>query len=159
MAAMALALPAMACAATVGVFCDPAVEQIQFAAGDVKAALEINKFAAGSYHNEESPAILKRGIKLNLPLDLNSATYFSASRASDSAKQAIAHLRDMGFWAAWFVEMARNRYNVAGGWGVECYFGCKLPQTDLSCQDYRSRDQSRDCCRIGLEFFPANQIT
>ncbi|MCX6876965.1 MAG: hypothetical protein NTW21_24595 [Verrucomicrobia bacterium] len=199
---MALALPARVCAETVGVFYDPAVEQIKIAAGDVKAALEKNKFTvemlpvaslkasypnkkvvialasdatvtaalvaqggskvaglgeqayglrttetpqksfwalggdangamyggfqiaenlkfnqfAGSYHNEESPAILKRGIKLNLPLDLNSATYFSASRVSDSAKQAIPHVWDMGFWAAWFDEMARNRYNVVSVW-------------------------------------------
>jgi hypothetical protein len=47
---------------------------------------------------------------------------------------------------------------LAGGWGVEYYFGYKLPQSDLSCQDYRSRDQSWDYCRIALDFFPANRI-
>lgn len=47
---------------------------------------------------------------------------------------------------------------LAGGWGVEYYFGYKLPQNDLECQDYRSRDKSWDYCRIALEFFPANQI-
>ena len=47
---------------------------------------------------------------------------------------------------------------LAGGWGVEYYFGYKLPQSDLDCQDYRSRDKSWDYCRIALEFFPANRI-
>ena len=202
MTALALALPAMVCAETVGIFFDPAVRQIKFAAGDVKAALEKNKFTVemlpvaslrasypnmkvvvalasdatvtatlaaqggsrvaglgeqayalrttsrpdlsywalggdangamygglqiadnikfnqltGSYDNEESPAILKRGIKLNLPLDLNSATYDSARKVGDSARQAIPNVWDFNFWTAWFDEMARNRYNVVSVW-------------------------------------------
>jgi hypothetical protein len=71
---------------------------------------------AGSYDSEESPAILRRGIKLNLPLDKDSATYFSASKVSDSAKQAIPNVWDMNFWSAWFDEMARHRYNVVSVW-------------------------------------------
>lgn len=42
---------------------------------------------------------------------------------------------------------------LAGGAGVEYYFGYKLPQNDLICEDFRSRDQSWDYCRIALEFF------
>jgi hypothetical protein len=42
---------------------------------------------------------------------------------------------------------------MAGGAGVEYYFGYKLPQNDLNCEDWRSRDQSWDYCRIALEFF------
>lgn len=47
---------------------------------------------------------------------------------------------------------------MAGGWGVEYYFGYQLPETDLSCQNYRSRDNSWDYCRIALEFFQDKQI-
>jgi hypothetical protein len=47
---------------------------------------------------------------------------------------------------------------MAGGAGVEYYFGYQLPQNDLLCEDWRSRDQSWDFCRIALECFPANQI-
>jgi len=47
---------------------------------------------------------------------------------------------------------------MAGGAGVEYYFGYKLPQNDLICEDWRSRDQSWDYARIALEFFPANKI-
>ena len=47
---------------------------------------------------------------------------------------------------------------MAGGHGVEYYFGYKLPQNDLNCQDWRSRDRSWDYCRYALEFFRRNRI-
>ncbi|VGO14496.1 hypothetical protein PDESU_03058 [Pontiella desulfatans] len=47
---------------------------------------------------------------------------------------------------------------MAGGWGVEWYFGYKWPHSDLSCQDYRSRDRFWDCCRHLLEFFKASGV-
>ena len=47
---------------------------------------------------------------------------------------------------------------MAGGAGVEYYFGYALPENDLVCEDFRSRDKSWDFCRIALEFFPANRI-
>jgi hypothetical protein len=42
---------------------------------------------------------------------------------------------------------------MAGGAGVEYYFGYKFPQNDLVCEDWRSRDKSWDYCRIALDFF------
>jgi hypothetical protein len=47
---------------------------------------------------------------------------------------------------------------MAGGAGVEYYFGYQLPQNDLNCEDFRSRDKSWDYCRIALEFFRKNRI-
>ncbi len=47
---------------------------------------------------------------------------------------------------------------LAGGWGVEYYFGYKLPQNDLDCQDFRSRDRTWDYCRIALEFFTEHNV-
>jgi hypothetical protein len=47
---------------------------------------------------------------------------------------------------------------MAGGAGVEYYFGYQIPQNDLVCQDWRSRDQSWDYARIALEFFRDNRI-
>lgn len=47
---------------------------------------------------------------------------------------------------------------MAGGAGVEYYFGYKLPQNDLICEDFRSRDQSWDYCRIALQFFKGLSI-
>jgi hypothetical protein len=47
---------------------------------------------------------------------------------------------------------------MGGGGGVEYYFGYKLPQNDLVCEDWRSRDQSWDYCRIALDFFRQQNI-
>jgi len=47
---------------------------------------------------------------------------------------------------------------MAGGYGVEYYFGYKLPQNDLLCEDWRSRDLSWDYARHALEFFHNNKI-
>lgn len=47
---------------------------------------------------------------------------------------------------------------LGGGWGDEWYFGYKLPHSDLSCQDYRSRDRFWDYCRYALEFFRNNDV-
>ena len=44
---------------------------------------------------------------------------------------------------------------MAGGAGVEYYFGYRLPENDLLCEDLRSRDQSWDYCRHALAFFAA----
>ncbi len=47
---------------------------------------------------------------------------------------------------------------LAGGGGVEYYFGYQLPQNDLVCQDFRSREKSWDYCRIALGFFHEQKI-
>lgn len=47
---------------------------------------------------------------------------------------------------------------LAGGAGVEYYFGYKLPENDLVLQDFRSRHQSWEYCRIALDFFRVHRI-
>ncbi|MBI4658886.1 MAG: DUF5060 domain-containing protein [Verrucomicrobia bacterium] len=47
---------------------------------------------------------------------------------------------------------------MAGGAGVEYYFGYTLPQNDLVCEDWRSRDKTWDHSRVALEFFRNNRI-
>ncbi len=47
---------------------------------------------------------------------------------------------------------------MAGGAGVEYYFGYRLPENDLKCEDFRSRDKSWDWCRAALGFFRENNI-
>jgi hypothetical protein len=42
---------------------------------------------------------------------------------------------------------------MAGGSGVEYYFGYKLPQNDHICEDWRSRDLSWDYCSLALNLF------
>lgn len=47
---------------------------------------------------------------------------------------------------------------MAGGAGVEWYFGYKHPHSDLTCQDYRTREKVWDQCRYALEFFRKYEI-
>jgi hypothetical protein len=47
---------------------------------------------------------------------------------------------------------------MAGGAGVEYYFGYRLPQNDLVMEDFRSRDKSWDYARIALDFFHRERI-
>ena len=47
---------------------------------------------------------------------------------------------------------------MAGGAGVEYYFGYALPENDLNCEDFRARDSSWDSCHIALDFFRENSI-
>jgi hypothetical protein len=47
---------------------------------------------------------------------------------------------------------------LAGGAGVEYYFGYRLPENDLLCEDWRSRAASWEYCRIALEFFQREKI-
>jgi hypothetical protein len=47
---------------------------------------------------------------------------------------------------------------MAGGAGCEYYFGYKFAENDIVCEDWRSRDQSWDYCRIAINFFHDNNI-
>jgi len=47
---------------------------------------------------------------------------------------------------------------MAGGAGVEYYFGYALAENDLVAEDFRSRDKSWDYCRFALEFFRGQRI-
>jgi len=47
---------------------------------------------------------------------------------------------------------------MAGGSGVELYFGYRLPQNDLNCEDWRSRAQTWRWCDIALSFFRDNAV-
>ena len=47
---------------------------------------------------------------------------------------------------------------MAGGAGVEYYFGYSLPQNDLLCEDWRSRERSWDFAAVALRFFADERI-
>ncbi|WP_367870726.1 tandem-95 repeat protein [Luteolibacter sp. Populi] len=47
---------------------------------------------------------------------------------------------------------------MAGGAGVEFYFGYDTAHSDLTCQDFRSRDSFWDYCRHAREFMEGNGI-
>ena len=66
----------------------------------------------------------------------------------DSEDPEHNNARKNGLWGAF----------MAGGWGTEWYFGYDHPHSDLTCQDYRSRDLFWDQGRYALEFFKNNDI-
>ncbi|MEM7457375.1 MAG: DUF5060 domain-containing protein [Planctomycetota bacterium] len=47
---------------------------------------------------------------------------------------------------------------MAGGAGVNYYFGYQLPQNDLNCEDFRSRDRSWEYCGHALSFIRDNKL-
>lgn len=47
---------------------------------------------------------------------------------------------------------------LGGAWGNEWYFGYKNPHSDLTCEDWRTRDLFWDQARHALEFFSQNNI-
>lgn len=53
------------------------------------------------------------------------------------------HARQNGLWGAY----------MAGAWGTEWYFGYKNAHSDLSAQDWRSRDKFWDQAKIAIDFF------
>jgi hypothetical protein len=76
---------------------------------------------------------------------------YSGFSGKAEAKEGAYDLHDIRKYTLWGNLMA-------GGAGVEYYFGYKLPQNDLGCEDWRSREASWNYGRIALEFFRENKI-
>ncbi len=76
--------------------------------------ISVNGFS-GSFDTEETPFLLHRGMKLNLPLDKRIPTYVGGW-SSHSARDAIPHVWDMAFWKTLIDQQARNRYNLLSIW-------------------------------------------
>ncbi len=89
----------------------------------------------------------QNGADTGVPPDMGYQGY-KGTRKDGAKVQSIDDIRKATLWGNL----------MAGGAGVEYYFGYQLPQSDLVCEDYRSRDQSWDYCRIALDFFHNNHI-
>lgn len=48
---------------------------------------------------------------------------------------------------------------IAGGGGVEYYFGYNYDNSDLNCEDFRTREAMWDQSRYALEFFSNNNVS
>ncbi|MCS7238719.1 MAG: DUF5060 domain-containing protein [Thermoguttaceae bacterium] len=94
-------------------------------------------------NDEQNPA------ELGVPPDPGYAGFDGIARLAPEAKgYTLDDIRKYTLWGNL----------MAGGGGVEYYFGYRLPQNDLDCEDFRSRDRSWDYCRYALEFFVNNKI-
>jgi hypothetical protein len=76
--------------------------------------ISVNGFS-GNFDSEESPFLMYRGMKLNLPLDKRIPTYVGGW-SSHSARDAIPDVWDMTFWKTLINQQARNRYNLLSVW-------------------------------------------
>jgi hypothetical protein len=84
--------------------------------GGLQIAENISKDGfSGIYNNQESPFMLNRGMKLNMPFDRRIPTYVGGW-SSNSAKKAIPHVWDITFWKKLIDQQARNRYNLLSVW-------------------------------------------
>ncbi len=88
--------------------------------GAMYGALEIAedisaKGLSGTYNKQESPFMLNRGMKLNMPLDQRVPTYVGGW-SSTSTGLAIPHVWDITFWKTLIDQQARYRYNVLSVW-------------------------------------------
>lgn len=87
------------------------------------------------------------GADTGVPPDLGYQGYKGRKKGGKPV-QTVADIRKATLWGNL----------MAGGAGVEYYFGYQLPQGDLNAEDWRSRDESWNYARIALDFFSANGI-
>ncbi len=85
---------------------------------------------------------------LGVPPDPGYQGYAHRTRDGKEVKHDLHDIRKLTLWGNL----------MAGGAGVEYYFGYGLPENDLAAEDWRSRDRSWDYCRIALDFFRAHRI-
>jgi len=89
----------------------------------------------GIYTEDETPRIKERGVKINIPYDYRSPTYFNNTNGS-AHRAAIEQVWDMKFWTTWFDEMARHRYNALSMWSCHPYTSMiKMPDYPLVALD------------------------
>jgi hypothetical protein len=93
-------------------------------------------------NDEQGPA------NLGVPPDPGYKGHDGVARGTNTAPYTLHDIRTLTLWGNL----------MAGGAGVEYYFGYQLPENDLVCEDFRSRDQSWNYCRIALEFFREQKI-
>jgi hypothetical protein len=112
------------------------------------------------FKNIEGPSIQCGNIN-----DVHEDAKYWISQSEDSLHKWVVCLDEIGqHWKGALpdeIDPAHDtiRYKVlwgnlmAGGAGVEWYFGYKYPHSDLSCEDWRSRDLLWDQTKVALDFF------
>jgi len=115
--------------------------------------IRLEKDLPGDASADCAPAIARRGIKFNIPLDARTPSY---DDTGDAAQTNIPHMWDFAFWREFLDDMARHRYNTLTLWNPHPFPSIvKLPNypdvalddvcvTTLKC-DYRlGRDWNAD---------------
>ena len=93
-------------------------------------------------NDEQNPAYL------GVPPDLGYRGYASVLKDGKKVDYDQHDIRKATLWGTL----------MAGGAGVEYLFGYKAVENDLNLEDFRSRDQTWDYCRIAINFFSRADI-
>jgi len=93
-------------------------------------------------NDEQGPA------NLGVPPDPGYAGYAGKDAQGRDVPYTLHDIRKNSLWGNL----------MAGGAGVEYYFGYALPDNDLVAENFRSRDKSWDYARIAVEFFHSQKI-
>jgi hypothetical protein len=103
---------------------------------EVAEMIRLGGWPAGLRPARGEPAVVRRGIKLNIPLDARTPSY---SDAGDSAQQNIPEMWSLDFWRPFLDEMARHRYNVLTLWNLHPFPSLvKVPEyPDVALDDVR----------------------
>jgi hypothetical protein len=88
----------------------------------------------------------KSGKKMAISIDETGGAQNGLLTDVEDSKHDSARINSL--WGSFF----------AGAWGNEFYFGYDHPHSDLTCEDYRSRDLFWDQCKYLLDFFEGNNI-
>ncbi len=93
-------------------------------------------------NDEQGPA------QVGVPPDLGYRGYNSIRSNGDKVPFDQHDIRKATLWGTL----------MAGGAGVEYLFGYQVAENDLNLEDFRSRDQTWDYCRIAIDFFSQPSI-
>ncbi len=93
-------------------------------------------------HDEQNPA------ELGVPPDEGYQGLDGVAKPKKGTAYTRHDIRRLCLWGTW----------MAGGEGVEYYFGYQLPHNDLNAEDFRSRAASWADARRGRRFFEENSI-
>jgi hypothetical protein len=93
-------------------------------------------------NDEQNPA------SLGVPPDEGYRGYAHTNRSGHRVAYGVHDIRKSTLWGTL----------LAGGAGVEYYFGYSLPENDLLLEDFRSRAESWRFCGIAVEFFEREKL-
>lgn len=114
-----------------------------YGALDIAEAIECNSINQLK-ESDNSPYLLNRGIKFNIPLDLRTPSY---SDPGDAHQQNMPDVWDINFWQNYFDEMALHRYNVMTWWSLQPFPSMvKVPEfPDVALNDvWRTKEKYDD---------------
>ena len=101
---------------------------------DLAETIRLEKGLAAVAEKTSKPAIARRGIKFNIPLDARTPSY---DDSGDAAQQNIAEMWNFDFWRDFLDDMARARYNILTLWNPHPFPSMvRLPEyPDLALED------------------------